>query len=282
MIWGLSFGLIKNLLEGLPPAWLGMVRLTIAAAVFLPFARRVPLRSGLKLFMVGMVQFGLMYLAYMRSFEYLKAHEVALFTVVTPLYVATINDLWRRRFHGVNQVCALLAVLAAALILRGGVQRVSLAGFALVQLSNLCFAVGQLAYREYLAAGFESKPNDRDLFVWLYFGGVVALLPFALYESLRYDFTLSPTQTAVLIYLGLVASGAGFFLWNAGARRVAPGVLAVMNNLKIPAGVLISLTVFGESVEAFSLLAGVVLFVAALLPVYLCGREGAHRANVSR
>ena len=41
-------------------------------------------------------------------------------------------------------------------------------------------------------------------------------------------------QGAVLVYLGIVASGIGFFLWNAGARRSAPGVLAVGNNLKIP------------------------------------------------
>ncbi|MDD4024824.1 MAG: EamA family transporter [Kiritimatiellae bacterium] len=267
LIWGLSFGLIKNLLAGLPPAWLGMVRMAVAAAVFLPFLRRVRFRSGLALFLIGMLQFGVMYLAYMRSFVYLKAHEVALYTVVTPLYVSALNDLWRRRFNGVNQLCALLAVAAAALILRGGLQRAPLVGFLLVQMSNLCFAAGQLAYREYLARWLGDKPADRTLFAWLYCGGFAGLAPFAFSECLRYDFTMTPLQIAVVLYLGAVASGAGFFLWNAGARRVSAGVLAVMNNMKIPAGVLVSLSLFGESVDALPLLAGIVLFSAALVPV---------------
>jgi drug/metabolite transporter (DMT)-like permease len=268
LIWGLSFGLIKNMLAGLPPAWLGMVRMAVAAVVFLPLLQRVRFRTGLALFLIGMLQFGVMYLAYMRSFVYLKAHEVALFTVVTPLYVSALDDLWRRRFTGINQLCALLAVVAAALILRGGVQRAPFTGFILVQASNLCFAVGQLAYRECLALWpDDNKPVDRALFAWLYCGAFVGLVPFALSECLRYDFTITPLQIAVVLYLGAVASGAGFFLWNAGARRVSAGVLAVMNNVKIPVGVLVSLTVFGESVDLLPLLSGTVLLIAALVPV---------------
>ena len=121
VIWSLSFGLIGNLLAGLPPAWLAMVRLAIAVLVFLPFARRVPLRTGAALFFIGMVQFGFMSLAYMSSFRYLKSHEVALFTVMTPVYVAVISDLLSRKFHGTNLLAALLAVCGAGVILWKGV-----------------------------------------------------------------------------------------------------------------------------------------------------------------
>ena len=97
LIWSFSFGLIGNQLAGLPSAWLAMVRLAIAAAVFLPFARRVPLKTGASLIGIGMVQFGFMSLAYMSSFRYLKSHEVVLFTVMTPVYVALLNDLFGRK-----------------------------------------------------------------------------------------------------------------------------------------------------------------------------------------
>ena len=60
LIWSLSFGLIGNLLAGLPPAWLAAVRLAIAALLFLPFAARVPVRTGVALAAVGAHQFGLM------------------------------------------------------------------------------------------------------------------------------------------------------------------------------------------------------------------------------
>ncbi|MEI7900313.1 MAG: EamA family transporter, partial [bacterium] len=137
VIWSFSFGLIGNLLTGLPPAWLAALRLAVAAAVFLPFARRVPFKTGVALFGIGMVQFGLMSLAYMHSFRYLKSHEVALFTVMTPVYVAVINDLFSQKFHGANLLAALLAVGGAGVILWKGVaSEAPLIGFLLVEASN--------------------------------------------------------------------------------------------------------------------------------------------------
>ena len=62
----------------------------------------------------------------------------------------------------------------------------------------------------------------------------------------------------------VVASGAGFFLWNVGATRVSSGTLAVMNNAKVPLGVAVSLLVFGETADAAGLAASFALFAAAL------------------
>ncbi len=83
----------------------------------------------------------------------------------------------------------------------------------------------------------------------------------------------SPVQWAIIAYLGLVASGLCFFLWNRGARRVSAGQLAVMNNLKIPLGAAVSLLVFRETAGVHTLLAGSLLIAAALLPVTRRGGE---------
>lgn len=71
----------------------------------------------------------------------------------------------------------------------------------------------------------------------------------------------------MLAYLGVVASGLCFFLWNRGAQLVAAGQLAVMNNLKIPLGVAVSLFVFREPANFWTLLVGALLIGVALLPV---------------
>ncbi|HNX35059.1 MAG TPA: EamA family transporter [Kiritimatiellia bacterium] len=268
-IWSFSFGLIGNLLAGLPPAWLAAVRLAIAAAVFLPFIRRVPIKTGAALIGIGIVQFGLMSLAYMNSFRYLKSHEVALFTVMTPVYVAVFNDVLKRKFHGTNLLAALLAVCGAGVILWKGVSSdAPLIGFLLVESSNLCFALGQLAYREVFARS-AGAPADRHVFFWLYLGGLMALAPLGLRDALAAAPHPTAAQLAALLYLGVVVSGASYFLWNSGARRVTAGVLAVMNNLKIPLGVAVSLLVFGERASLPGLLAGGVLICAALIPVLL-------------
>ena len=67
--------------------------------------------------------------------------------------------------------------------------------------------------------------------------------------------------------LGIIASGICFFLWNRGARLVSAGTLAVMNNLKIPLGVAVSLFVFREPANLWTLLVGGLLIGVALLPV---------------
>ena len=74
-------------------------------------------------------------------------------------------------------------------------------------------------------------------------------------------------QWTILVYLGIVASGLCFFLWNRGARLVSAGQLAVMNNLKIPLGVAVSLFIFREPANGWTLLVGALLIGVALLPV---------------
>jgi len=266
-IWSFSFGLIGNLLADLPPAWIATVRLTVAAVAFLPFVRRIPFKTGAVLCAIGTVQFGLMSFAFLSSFHYLKSHEVALFTVMTPVYVAVINDLLSRTFHGVNLLAALLAVCGAGVVLWKGVSSdAPLIGFLLVEASNLCFAAGQLAYREWSKR--TAQPTaDRHVFFWLYLGGLAAMLPLGLRDAASSAPHPTCQQWIALLYLGTLVSGLSYFLWNSGARRVPAGVLAVMNNLKIPLGVAISLIVFGERTSIPALLAGGVLVCAALVPV---------------
>ncbi len=268
LVWAFSFGLIGSRMVDLPPAWLGWIRLAISAAVFLPLARRVPGKHALLLCATGAVQFGLMYLAYLTSFRYLKSHEVALFTVLTPILIALLDDLFHRRFRPGVFLAASLAVAGAAVIKWTDLESPApLIGFLLVQASNLCFAAGQLAYRAVMARLPQPLP-DHQVFFWLHLGGFAVLTPMALPLAFAdAPPAPSPEQWAILAYLGAIASGFCFFLWNRGARLIPTGQLAVMNNLKIPLGVAVSLVFFHESADLFPLVAGSLLLAAALLPV---------------
>ena len=76
------------------------------------------------------------------------------------------------------------------------------------------------------------------------------------------EITLNQWQS--IIYLGCVASGLGFFLWNKGATKSNPGTLAAFNNVVVPLAVIISLLVFGES-ETLDLENLLRLFVGSVL-----------------
>ena len=161
LLWAFSFGLIKQQLAGIDPVLVAFLRLAISALVFLPplVRWRLPARLVRTALMLGAVQFGLMYVFYLASYRYLPAYGVALLTIFTPLYVVLLDDLRRRRASGRHAAAALLAVAGAAIIVvRGIVAPQMWPGIVLLQAANLCFAAGQLKYRE-LAAAMAVSPT---------------------------------------------------------------------------------------------------------------------------
>lgn len=246
-LWAFSFGLIGSRLAGLDASFVATVRLALAFLCFAPFMRVRGLsgRELLQLLGLGALQFGAMYLFYIQAFSYLPSHLVALFSVFTPLYIVLGYDALRRRWRWQLFGCALLSVAGAAVIKFTQPQGSFWTGFGLMQLANIAFGLGQLFYREWRRKRPEMR--DREVIGILYGGAtVLAALGFAL----QGDFAkTSPTaeQWWVLAYLGVVASGLGFFGWNKGAARSEPGVLAAFNNAVVPLGMAASLFLFGEA-----------------------------------
>jgi len=269
VIWAFSFGLIKGQLADLDTHFVSFARLLLSFVFFLPFLRLKLFRQkGLeKLLLIGVVQFGLMYILYINAYPFLQAWQIALFTILTPLYVALIADLLERRFRPLYLLAALLAIAGAAvLVFREWQQTQMLSGFLLVQASNICFAFGQIYYKRVRPAFGMFK--DKELFVFLYAGAVfVAGINSALMTPWT-DIDLQANHIYTLLYLGVIASGLCFFLWNLGATKTNAGVLAVMNNLKIPLGVLFALLFFGESADLLRLLIGSLLMLGALAVTY--------------
>ena len=274
LIWAFSFGLIKYELAGVHPALIVFVRLTISLIVFLPLARSRGLGGAtrLRLTAIGAVQYGLMYTAYIVSYRFLDAYQVALFTVLTPIYVTLLADL-RRGEGTVDRFALLAAGLAVAgsglIVATARDPRGSLFGFLLLQGANVCFAVGQVEYRRLMRK--MPQVRDLDVFAWLYLGAAaIAALPLITLGACKAVGGVDGRAWLVLLYLGAVPSGLAFFLWNAGARRTGAGTLAVMNNAKIPLAVTVSLLVFGEHAAWPALLVG---GAAVVVAVILCHRH---------
>lgn len=267
LIWAFSFGLIKTHLTGFDPFLVAWIRLFLSLLVFLPLLRlrRTPLRLNLQLFMLGMVQFGLMYAAYIYSFQFLPATLIALFTIFTPLYVTFFDHLLERRFHLRTLWRALLAVAGAGVITftGGSAGGNLLKGFLLMQISNAAFAAGQIGYRRIMAV--HDKITEREIFALCYAGSVVFVTITGLIWGCRLPSHIDTNALLVLLYLGIAASGIAFFLWNSGARKVSIGVLAVFNNLKIPLAIAVSLLVFSEKTDLFRLMIGAALMLSALI-----------------
>ncbi|HEY5227102.1 MAG TPA: EamA family transporter [Opitutaceae bacterium] len=275
LVWAFSFGLVKRL-GGLDPTAVATLRLAISLLVFLPFFRPKGLGAGhvIRLAFIGAVQFGIMYILYQRSYAHLHAYEVALFTITTPLFVTLIGAALEREWRPRYAAAAALSVAGAAvLVLRSFSAPLgdasTLGGFLLVQLANLCFAAGQVAWRgerKRLPYGI----GDASVFAIPFAAAAATAFAFSLGASNWRGFSASTEQWLTLLYLGGVASGLCFFLWNKGATQVNAGVLAAFNNAKIPLGVAVSIWVFGEKADLWRLLVGGGLMAAG---VWIAGKR---------
>lgn len=265
-LWAFSFSLIGVYLAGQVDSYFAvLVRISLASLLFLPFLRPRALSHGAKLALmaIGAVQLGLMYIFFYQSFLLLSVPEVLLFTIFTPLYVTLLDDAMGGRFSPFYLLTAAIAVAGAAVIRYQGVSEDFWLGFLVVQGANLCFAVGQVAYR-HLAQRLPSGVPQRSVFGWFYLGALV-LVAVAYLGLGSARLPTSGVQWGVLAWLGLAASGLGYFLWNKGATRVDAGALAIMNNALIPAGLLVNLLIWNRDADLVRLASGGAVIVASLL-----------------
>ncbi|RTZ14182.1 DMT family transporter [Vibrio aquaticus] len=266
LLWAFSFSLIGVYLAGQVDSWFSVfMRVALASLVFLPFLKfkGVDKRLIAKLMTVGGFQLGLMYCFYYQSFLLLSVPEVLLFTVFTPIYVTLIYDLLKRRFSPWYLVSAVIAVAGAAFIKFAGVNENFVAGFLVVQGANICFAIGQVGYK-HLMEQYEVELPQHTIFGYFYLGALcVATVAFALMGNLDKLPTTS-TQWGVLTYLGLIASGLGYFAWNKGATMVNAGALAVMNNALVPAGLIVNIVIWNRDVDIPQLAIGGAIILLSL------------------
>ena len=289
IIWGFSFGIIKDLTARLDPFLLNSYRVALAAAFFTPwlFKQHRNASSGddqndaapgmpktfwvknLQAFLCGSIQIGLMYGPYSLAFRFIKAHEVALFTMTTPLIMSALLILrdYRQIING-NRIIFLRLFIASFLATFGGlivayngfVSSEIAVGFSLVQLSNLFFSLGLLLWTRW----FDPSPkNLPSLMTPFFLGALFSCLILCLFFTTDWDIP-SFKQWIALFWLGVISSGLGFFLWNKGALQVSETTLSVANNIKLPLAIIISITIFNENASRLPLLIGIILITMAL------------------
>lgn len=179
VLWAFSFSLIGQYLAGsVDSDFAVLMRVAIAAAVFIPFTRwrNLPWRLLAGLWLAGALQFGVTYLCLYRSFTVLTVPEVLLFTVLTPIYVTLLDDSLARRFNPWALVAAAVAVTGGIIIRFEKIEGEYLIGFLLLQLANATFAAGQVLCRQLLAKYPTDQPLHR-FFGHFFLGALVLVIP---------------------------------------------------------------------------------------------------------
>jgi len=277
-IWAFSFSLIGIFLSGQVDAYFSvLVRVILASAVFLPFINwsifKTHRSMAIKLMLIGAIQLGLMYIFFYQSFLLISVPEVLIFTIFTPIYVTLLSDVIDRKLTPIYWASAALAIIGSLVIRYNHLSSDFFLGFAVVQGANLCFAIGQVAYKKLIEQEqtkairdnketLHNRFHQHQVFGLFYLGALVVTT--ISYFVLGGDkLPQTTTQWGVLLWLGVVASGVGYFMWNKGATLVSTGSLAAMNNALIPAGLLVNLLIWNKDADIIRLaLGGAIIIIA--------------------
>jgi len=264
ILWSFSFGIIKFGLTGLDSIFISFFRSLIAFIFFssLTVYNIKKFSFDTKLIIIGAIQFGLMYVFYIQSYQYLPAYLIATFTITTPIFVVLFSQALMKESFSKNGILSVILVLIGSLMMRFNLANPLdyWFGFILIQCANIFFASGQIMFKKW-----HTENSDKDIvhnFSQMFFGATIVTSLFY-FQTLDVQNILSTTNLLSLIFLGLCSTGIGFLLWNIGATKVSNTRLAIMNNVVIPLAVLNSFFIFGEDINILLFMPGLICFYAA-------------------
>lgn len=277
LIWACSFSLISEFIAGSIDSYFAVfIRIAIAFILFIPFLKLKPFtfKNIITLMIIGSLQLSIMYVFYYTSFNYINVPEILLFTIFTPFYITLFYDLYHyKKIRLFYILTAFICILGTAVIRYQGINSNFVTGFLLIQGANIVFALGQTGYKLLMERHILPQHNA---FSWFYLG---ALITSSIIFLLLGNFEKMPTantQWLTLIWLGAVASGICYFLWNYGATKVDSGVLVCMNNAVIPVGILVNVLIFKAQIDWIRFIIGSLIMISALLFHYYMIKKNIH------
>ena len=265
IIWAFSFSIIGNYLSSDIDPWsLSLIRVIISFLVFLPFIDlNINKKRMVYIIGVGAIQIGFMYSFYLNAFSFISVEKILLFTIFTPIYVTIISDIFQKKIKKFFLFLSILSVIGSLIIRITDVQLLDLKGFILIQGANFSFALGQVLYKRYIKNNSKLDYNLNE-FGYFYFGAIIiaSLGSLIMIDSLSYP--KSTTQWILVLWLGAIASGLGYYFWNRGSVLVNNGTLAVMNNLVIPLGLFIEIVFFSKLINITNYIIGALIILSSI------------------
>ena len=265
IIWAFSFSIIGNYLSSDIDPWsLSLIRVIISFLIFLPFIDlNINKKRMVYIIGVGAIQIGFMYSFYLNAFSFISVEKILLFTIFTPIYVTIISDIFQKKIKKFFLFLSILSVIGSLIIRITDVQLLDLKGFILIQGANFSFALGQVLYKRYIKNNSKLDYNLNE-FGYFYFGAIIiaSLGSLIMIDSLSYP--KSTTQWLLVLWLGAIASGLGYYFWNRGSVLVNNGTLAVMNNLVIPLGLFIEIVFFSKLINITNYIIGALIILSSI------------------
>ena len=274
-VWGSTFVVTKGLIELWPPFTLGFARVAIGALVMLPLAmvrhRREVRLPWPTIFFMALFGVALYYMAFNYAMVYTSASQGALVQSSIPAITALVAVVWlRERASTLRWLGIALSVVGVLIVFSGDATE----GPASALFGNVLMFASVLCWGLYTSLAKRVAGYDAIVITACITGcGSLLLLPLAAHEIATIGLQPLPMSGWLgVLYLGGIASGVAYLLYNASLRHLDASEVGVYTNLIPVVGVLTGVVLLGEPLSARAIVGGVVV----MLGVWITGRADPH------
>ena len=276
VIFATGYSVSRVVLEDIGPATLAMARLTIGAAILVPWAWRGMAAAKLsredrwRIALMGVVGFTLAFALGNWGLAHSTATNAALLITVEPASLILLSPLLLgERLSRREALAAAVAMLGAAVVVVNGVPGLTLAlvphwrGDLILILSGVAYAAYSLLARPVLLRHPALVVTAYSV-AW----GAAAMLPLALLEWVTGPPPAwTPRAIGGALYLGVVMTALGYAVWNWCLERVETPRVAIFLNIQPLGGALLGVWWLGERLTAYTVAGGLLILVGLHLTV---------------
>ena len=268
-IWASTFVATKDALLAFPAGTLAVLRFVLALVVLFPlYLRRrprspaVPVKTAVLLGFFGVF----LYFALQNwGLLYCRASTASLLMASVPAFTALASHLFLREKIGPARVTGILASMGgiAMLVWSEG----NLSALATFNPGSILLIGAAVAWAVYTILGRKLSSSHDPAVVTLQstVWGILFLLPIALLEKQPSYQGLGLKPWAVLLYLGLIASGLPIFLWNYALKTFDASEAGVYLNLVPVVATALAVPLLGERLGFSEVAAGLMIITGVML-----------------
>lgn len=271
-LWGSTFVVTKEVMAGFPPLTLAFLRVAIGSTLLLPLAvvrrRRSASRSSLPwvtLFWMGLVGVACYYFLFNLSLLHISASQGALVQSSIPAMTALVAVLWLGERASARRIAGIALSVAGVLIVFAGDQPGAAAGAASggKWLGNLLMFASVIAWGVYTSLAKRVANLDQVVVTGCITAiGALLLLPGAMYELAGRELPQLTLPGALeILYLGAIASGLAYLLYNQALQEMDASQVGVFANLIPVIGVIAGIVFLGEPLSLWAICGGLVVML---------------------
>lgn len=279
VMFGLSIPVTKLGLATMPPLTLTALRFAVAVPLlFLCLVGRQPLpwRAFPRVAALGILGIGIGQVTQTLGVVGTSASVGTVITATIPIFVVIFAALRLKQAVSRRQALGLLIAFAGIALVASGNGGAATAGSETTAAGVALMLFSALAVGFYFVWSVEltNTYGTATVAAWSTFFGFVVLLPWAGWEMGRVPFDVTAEAVGAAVYLGVVVTAAGLFLW-VHLLRIAPARTAASVQYFQPVvGIAASAAMFGDRLGTL-FVAGVVLVLAGLALSMAPRRKGA-------